>query len=134
MRKKIKHGILHKAGEDYLEAILCLEREKGTVRSVDVAARLDYSKPSVSRAVSVLGEAGYLTMEDDRSLHLTRTGRAIAEEIYQRHRFFRDLLVDLGVDAQTADRDACRMEHNISEESFDHLKDLIEKTQRNRKI
>ena len=127
MRKKIKHGTLHKAGEDYLEAILCLEMEKGTVRSVDVAERLDYSKPSVSRAVSVLGQAGYLVMEDDRSLHLTRVGRAIAEEIYERHSFFREMLMELGVDAQTADRDACRMEHDISGESFDRLRELMEK-------
>ena len=127
MRKKIVHGTLHKAGEDYLEAILRLEKKNGTVRSVDVAELLDYSKPSVSRAVSVLSQAGYLFMEDDRSLHLTRVGRDIAEEIYRRHCFFQKLLTDLGVDEKTAEQDACRMEHDISEESFWALKDMMEK-------
>ena len=127
MGKKIVHGTLHKAGEDYLEAVLCLEREKGTVRSVDVADWLGYTKPSVSRAVSVLGQAGYLKMDGDRSLHLTPVGRAIGEEIYARHCFFKEFLRDLGVDEKIAEQDACRMEHDISEESFDCLKTMLEK-------
>lgn len=127
MEKKIAQGTLHKAGEDYLEAILRLEQEKGTVRSVDVADYLAVSKPSVSRAVSVLGQAGYLTMKDDRSLRLTRAGRAVAEKIYERHSFFKKLFMDLGVDGEIAEQDACRIEHDISEDSFERLREMVEK-------
>lgn len=129
MGRKAAPGTIHRAGEDYLEAILRLEKEKGTVRSIDVAEWLEYSKPSVSRAVSLLGQAGYLEVDDDHSLHLTRTGRAIAEEIYERHRFFKQFLMDLGVEESTAEQDACRMEHDISEESFDRLKEMLKKMQ-----
>ena len=127
MGKKIKHGTLHKAGEDYLETILRLEMAKGAVRSVDVAEFLGHSKPSVSRAVSLLSEAGYVVMGRDFGLHLTPVGRAVAEDIYERHSFFKQLFLDLGVDAETAEQDACRMEHDISEESFERLKKMLEK-------
>ena len=116
-------GKLHKAGEDYLETILVLQQTKGAVRSVDVARHLNFSKPSVSNAVSILQQAGYLTMDADHLLHLTEEGRRIAERIYERHCFFKALLIDIGVDPKVAEEDACRMEHAISSESFSRLKE-----------
>ena len=113
---------LRASGEDYLEAILVLQRQKGMVRSVDVARHLEVSKPSVSHAVTTLKEGGFLTMDDDFFLHLTDLGREVAEQTYEKHRFFTDLLTEAGVDPALAERDACRMEHVISQESFEHLK------------
>ena len=113
---------LHAAGEDYLEAILMLQKKQGMVRSVDVSHQLEVSKASVSYAVTTLREGGFLTMGDDFSLHLTDVGREVAEQIYEKHRFFTDRLIEAGVDPVTAEKDACRMEHIISQESFEHLK------------
>lgn len=123
----IPPGKLHKAGEDYLETILTLQMTKGLVRSVDVARAMNYSKPSVCKAVSVLQDAGYLTMDGEHFLHLTEVGKAIAERVYERHCFFTDLLVKIGVDPEIAEADACQMEHCISQESFDCLKNAREK-------
>ena len=111
----------HTAGEDYLKTILILQHERGTVRSVDVAGRLNVSKPSVSYAVTVLKESKLLYVDDNMYLHLTDSGRQIAEQVYRRHCFFRDLLVDSGVSREMAAADACRMEHAISEDSFQKL-------------
>ena len=116
-------GKLHKAGEDYLETILVLQQQKGMVRSVDVARALNFSKPSVSNAVSVLQQAGYLTVDGDHFLHLTQEGLQIAQRIYERHCFFKALLIDVGVDPAVAEEDACRMEHAISSESFSRLQE-----------
>ena len=127
MQKKIPSGTLHKAGEDYLEAILRLEMEKGNVRSIDVANLLEFTKPSVSRAVSVLSEAGYLRVDEDHSLHLTPRGREIATEIYERHCVITEFLVGIGVDPKTAEEDACQIEHVISRTSFEKLRELVEK-------
>ena len=113
---------LHQSGEDYLEAILALKQEKGTVRSIDVAQHLGYSKPSVSRAVSLLKGEGYLTMEKDGRLELTPAGIDVANNIYERHRFLTRWLVGLGVSPETAEEDACKIEHNISDETFQCLK------------
>ena len=111
------------SGEDYLEAILMLQQKHGTVRSVDVSHQLEVSKASVSYAVTTLRQGGFLTMEDDFSLHLTDVGREVAEQIYEKHRFFTDRLIEAGVDPVTAEKDACRMEHVISQESFERLRD-----------
>ena len=113
---------LRASGEDYLEAILVLQKQKGMVRSVDIARHMEVSKPSVSHAVTTLKEGGFLTMDDDFFLHLTDLGRQVAEQTYEKHRFFTDLLTEAGVDPALAERDACRMEHVISQESFEHLK------------
>ena len=113
------------SGEDYLEAVLVLQKEKGMVRSVDVARYMEVSKPSVCHAVSVLKECGFLTMDEDFLLHLTDVGREVAESTYEKHRFFTNLLTDAGVEPARAERDACRMEHVISEESFQKLKELV---------
>ena len=111
------------SGEDYLEAILVLHKKMGMVRSVDVARHLEVSKPSVCNAVATLREGGFLTMDSDYFLHLTDVGREVAEQIYEKHRFFTDRLIEAGVDPETAERDACRMEHVISQESFRCLRD-----------
>ena len=116
---------LHASGEDYLEAILVLQRKKGMVRSVDVARHMDVSKPSVRHAVATLKDGGFLTMDEDYFLHLTDIGREVAEQIYEKHRFFTERLIAAGVDPETAERDACRIEHIISDESFQCLKEAM---------
>ena len=113
---------LHASGEDYLEAILVLQKKLGMVRSVDVARHLDVSKPSVCHAVSTLKEGGFLIMDEDSFLHLTDVGREVAEKTYEKHCFFTRLLVDAGVEPKTAEQDACRMEHAISDDSFQKIK------------
>ena len=114
---------LYASGEDYLETILILHREMGMVRSVDVSRHMAVSKPSVCHAVAVLQEGGFLAVDGDHFLHLTEQGRIIAEKIYERHRFFTDRLIEAGVDPKTAEADACRIEHVISEETFRRLKE-----------
>ena len=113
---------LHASGEDYLEAILVLHKKMGRVRSVDVARHMEVSKPSVCHAVATLRDGGFLTMDGDFFLHLTDAGLEVAEQIYEKHRFFTDRLIEAGVDPETAERDACRIEHVISQESFERLR------------
>ncbi len=113
---------LHASGENYLEAILVLHKKMGMVRSVDVARHMEVSKPSVCVAVNTLKEGGFLTMDENHFLHLTDVGREVAEQIYERHCFFTERLIALGVDPKTAEADACRIEHVISTESFERLK------------
>ena len=113
---------LHASGEDYLETILVLQQKHGMVRSVDVARHMEVTKPSVCHAVATLREGGFLTMDSDYFLHLTDVGLEVAEQIYEKHRFFTDRLIEAGVDPEAAERDACRMEHVISDESFQRLK------------
>ncbi|MFR8536034.1 MAG: metal-dependent transcriptional regulator [Lacrimispora saccharolytica] len=117
---------LYASGEDYLEAILVLHKKIGMVRSVDVARHMGVSKPSVCVAVNTLKDGGFLTMDEDHFLHLTDVGREVAEKIYERHCFFTERLIELGVDPETAETDACRIEHVISAESFEHLKKSFE--------
>ena len=113
---------IHESAEDYLEAILAIREKKGTVRSIDVAHHLNYSKPSVSRAMSLLRENGYVTMDKDGLLELTEAGMAIASCIYERHQLLTKWLTALGVSPEVAAEDACRIEHDISEETFACLK------------
>ena len=110
--------------EDYLEAILMIQQEKGSARSIDVAAQLGFSKPSVSVAMHKLEEQGSLRMEDDGRLSLTEAGREIAERVYERHRVLTGLLTRMGVSPRVAEEDACRIEHVISQETFDKLKGI----------
>lgn len=119
---------IHASGEDYLEAVLILQKEKGMVRSVDLARHMEVSKPSVSRTVAVLQQGGFLTMDSDYFLHLTGIGQEVAEKIYERHQFFTEQLVAAGVDQETAEQEAGRMEHAISDTSFQKLKVMIQKT------
>ena len=118
---------IYAAGEDYLEAVLVLQKKKVMVRSVDLARHMGFSKPSISHAVGVLKNGGFLTVDEDGYFHLTEDGREVAEKIYERHQFFTEQLVAVGVDRETAERDACRIEHAISEEAFQKLKASVEK-------
>ena len=111
------------SGEDYLEAVLMLQKKKGMVRSVDLARHMGFSKPSICHAVKVLKQGGFLTMDGDGYLHLTDEGREVAERIYEKHQFFTDSLIEMGVDPKQAEADACRIEHVISEESFQKFKE-----------
>lgn len=114
--------MIQESGEMYLETILILENKQGSVRSIDVAEYMGYSKPSVSRAVGVLKENGYLVMEKDSRLTLTEKGRKVAEKIYERHTMLTELLVSLGVPQEIAVSDACKIEHDISDETFEAIK------------
>ena len=113
---------LHASGEDYLEAILVLHKKMGMVSSVDVARHMEVSKPSVCHAVATLKKGGFLLMDENHFLHLTDIGREVAETTYEKHRFFTDRLIEAGVDPESAERDACRIEHVISAETFERLK------------
>lgn len=118
---------IYASGEDYLEAVLVLQKKKVMVRSVYLARHMGFSKPSISHAVGVLKNGGFLTVDEDGYFHLTEDGREVAEKIYERHQFFTEQLVAVGVDRETAERDACRIEHAISEEAFQKLKASVEK-------
>ena len=113
---------LRASGEDYLETILVLHKKTGMVRSVDVARHMGVSKPSVCVAVNTLKDGGFLTMDEDHFLHLTDVGREVAEKIYERHCFFTEQLITAGVDPKTAEADACRIEHTISQDSFEKIR------------
>ena len=124
-RKEFMKPVITPSGEDYLETILVLQKKPGMVRSVDVARHMEVSKPSVCHAVATLRDGGFLTMDEDRFLHLTDVGREVAEKIYERHCFFTEQLIAAGVDPKTAEADACRIEHIISDESFSKLKEAV---------
>ena len=113
---------LQESGEMYLEAIFVLSKNITAVRSVDVGEYLGYSKPSVSRAVGLLKSGGYINMAADGTLSLTELGEEVAEKIYERHTLLTTMLVTLGVDEETASEDACRIEHAISDKSFEAIK------------
>lgn len=112
--------------EDYLESILILSEKIDHVRSVDVASYLGFSKPSVSHAVKLLEKDGYLHLDENKFLYLTDAGNRIATETYRRHRFFREMLEEIGVPKTIAEHDACRMEHVISQETFDAIQNYYE--------
>ena len=116
---------VHESGEMYLEAILVLTRKTGFVRSIDVSEYLGYSKPSVSRAMGLLRQGEYIQVDTDGSITLTDTGLAIAEKIYERHTVMTDLLIRMGVSQETAAADACKLEHAISDESFEAIKRFV---------
>lgn len=123
--------IQHKSEEsvqDYLETILILSKRLGVVRSIDIANEMHYSKPSVSIAMKNLRSREYITVSEDGHIQLTDAGREIAETVYERHAFLSQWLVRLGVDPDIAAADACKMEHDISSESFEALKNYILKT------
>ena len=111
------------AREDYLKAIYVLLRKNGEIHAVDIARYLGFSKPSVSHALSLLTEEGYVLVDDAYCVHLTEKGQETAAKIYERHCFFADHLTALGVNPKTAQEDACRLEHAISDESFEKLKE-----------
>ena len=113
---------VHESGEMYLEAIYVLHEKTGFVRSIDVSEYLGYSKPSVSRAMGILRNGEYITIDKDGSIALTESGKEIARKIYERHTLLSQMLVYLGVSEETAAADACKLEHAISDESFEALK------------
>ena len=118
---------IHESGEMYLEAILVLTRRNGHVRSIDVSEYLGYSKPSVSRAVGILRTGDYIRVDKDGGITLTESGLEIAEKIYERHTVLSGLLLRLGVSEETAAADACKLEHAISDESFNAIKNWVAK-------
>ena len=115
------------SGENYLETILMLKESKGSVRSIDIVRQMNFSKPSASRAMSLLRENGYITMDKEGWIQLTESGMEVASRIYERHRLLTKWLMALGVSPEVAAEDACRMEHDISNETFEKLKAHIEK-------
>ena len=117
---------IHESGEMYLEAILVLSQKNGFVRSIDVSEYLGYSKPSVSRAVGILKNGNYIVVDKDGSLTLTESGKEIAEKIFERHTVLSKLLTKMGVSEETATADACKMEHAISDESFEAIRRHVE--------
>ena len=117
---------IHESAEDYLGQILMLQEKKGVVRSIDIANSMGYSKPSISIAMKHLRENGYVTMNEDNYISLTEKGSEIANRIYNRHRTLTSLLVKLGVPQEIAEKDACKIEHDLSPESYQALKDHME--------
>ena len=115
------------SGEMYLETIYVLSREKGEVHSVDISEYMGYSKPSVSRAIGLLKKGGYVTMAENGALTLTPEGRDVASKIFERHTVLSTFLIHLGVDAETAAEDACKMEHDISDASLEAIKAFVKK-------
>ena len=118
---------IKKAAEDYLEAMLMMREKHGYIRSVDVAMHLGVTKPSVSYATKRLRESGHITMDRDGLITLTETGMSVAESMYERHRVLTRMLMELGVDEHTAREDACKLEHDLSEQSFQALCTLEER-------
>ncbi len=118
---------IHESQEDYLERILMLRNEHGHVRSIDLANSLGFSKPSVSIALKKFRENGYVLVDEEGNISLTEKGEAIAEKVYERHLVLTDALIHLGVTPELARKDACKIEHDLSEETFQIIKNHIEK-------
>ena len=113
---------LQESGEMYLESIYVLSQKSNAVRSIDVGEYMGYSKPSVSRAMGLLKQGGYVTVDADGFLHLTEAGLEVAEKMYERHTLLTEFLVRLGVDRDIATEDACKIEHHLSDQSFEAIK------------
>lgn len=118
---------LQESGEMYLETIYILSKKSNRIRSIDVCEYMNFSKPSVSRAVGILKHGGYLEVDSEGYLSLTASGLEIASKIYERHTTLTDLLIHLGVSEETAAEDACKIEHDISDETFEAIKRHIDK-------
>ena len=116
---------IQESGEMYLESIYVLLKKNGNVRSVDIAEYMGYSKPSISRAMGLLKDGDFIRIAKDGSITLTRAGIAVAEKIYERHTLLTNLLIRLGVSTEVASEDACKLEHAISDESFEAIKKFI---------
>lgn len=125
---------MHESGENYLETILMLKQKKGTVHSIDIARALNFSKPSVSRAMGILRENGFITMGRTGEITLTETGLAKAEQIYDRHKILSAFLQDfIGVDSEIAEENACRMEHILDQEVMDGITEFMSHCSRGKK-
>jgi len=119
--------VIHESAEDYLESILILQERLGQVRSIDIVNELGYSKPSVSIAMKKLRESGYITMESDGRIFLNESGQKIADQVYNRHRTLTRLFTLLGVSPEIAAEDACRVEHDLNEETFARIREFVAK-------
>ena len=113
---------LHSSGEDYLKTILILQGKNGYVRSMDIVKYLHLSKPSVSKAMRLLRDSGYIEMNEDKRIILTEAGQTVAEQVYEKHSIIKACLIRIGVDADIADKDACQMEHIVSQETIVQMK------------
>lgn len=118
---------IHQSGEDYLEVILVLKKRLGVVRSIDIVNELHYKKPSVSIAMKKLRESGYIVTDAEGHITLTEQGQEVAERVYERHQVLTSMLVSLGVDPETAADDACKIEHHLSQQTFECLKSHFQK-------
>ena len=116
---------IYESAEDYLERILILQEEKGEVRSIDIAHEMGYSKPSISIAMKKLKEAGLIDIDEHGFITLTKEGHVIADRVYERHRVLKKILINIGVDPKQAEKDACKVEHVISEETFEAIKKKV---------
>ncbi len=114
--------IIKESAENYLEAILMIQKQKGTVRSIDIANELNFTKPSVSVAMKHFREEGYIHVDENSYITLTQKGLEIAERVYERHQLIAQMLIALGVDEKTAYEDSCKIEHDLSDESFNKIK------------
>ena len=119
--------VIHESAEDYLEAILVLKERRGVVHSIDIVNELGYSKPSVSIAMKKLRENGYITMDPDGSITLNESGFAIASRVYNRHKVITEFFTLLGVSPETSAEDACKVEHDLSDETFSKILDFVKK-------
>lgn len=118
---------MKESAENYLEAILMIKKQKGYARSIDVANALNFTKPSVSVAMKNFREEGYITVDSDGCISLTEKGTKIAESVYERHQVIAKALIILGVDEETAYEDSCKIEHDISQQTFEKIKDFLKK-------
>ena len=116
---------IYESAEDYLERILILQEEKGEVRSIDIAHDMGYSKPSISIAMKKLKEAGLIDIDEHGFITLTKEGHVIADRVYERHKVLKKILMSIGVDPKQAEKDACKVEHVISEETFEAIKKKV---------
>ena len=119
--------VIHQSAEDYLETILILRERNGMVRSIDIVNELGFTKPSVSVAMKKLRENGYILADRDGYITLTELGQAVADRVYERHRVLTAVLTAIGVDEETAAADACKIEHDLSDQTFARIKEYIEK-------
>ena len=119
---------IHESAEDYLETILILKERSGQVRSIDIATEMNYTKPSISVAMKKLRENGYIEVDKDGFITLPASGYEIASNIYNRHKVLTDFFISLGVDQKVAAEDACKIEHDLSDETFEKIREHAEKT------
>ena len=119
--------VIHASAEDYLETILILQDRCGTVRSIDIVNELGYSKPSISVAMKKLRESGYISMAADGTITLNESGLAVAQRVYRRHQYLTRLFVLLGVSEEVAAEDACKVEHDLSDETFTRIREFLDK-------
>lgn len=127
MQAKVRKLKIQESAENYLETILVLQERKGTVRSIDIVNELGFSKPSVSVAMKNLRENGYIEVDKDGHISLLPLGVEVAKKVYERHKIFTEFLVRIGVDKETAEEDACKIEHIISDETFEAVKKFMSK-------